>query len=119
METIESLDTYSTPPSSDEKNLALLSHIGTFFGGFIVPLVVWLVKKDESEYVARHAKESLNFQISILIYVVAAAILMIIVIGIFLAIALAVFNVVVVVLATIAASQGKHYEYPLCIRFIK
>ena len=119
METLESLDTYTTPPTADEKNLALLSHIGTLFGGFIVPLIVWLVKKEESAYVARHAKESLNFQISLIIYFVASAILMFIVVGIFLIFALSIFSLIVVVLATVAASQGKDYEYPLCIRFIK
>ena len=38
-------------PTQDEKNIALLAHAGTFIGGFIVPLVIWLVKKDESEYI--------------------------------------------------------------------
>ncbi|MGF1564088.1 MAG: DUF4870 domain-containing protein [Flavobacteriales bacterium] len=118
METLESLDTYATPPTADEKNLALLSHMGTFFGGFIVPLIVWLVKKDESAYVARHAKESLNFQISLIIYFVASAILMFIVVGVFLIFALSIFSLIVVILATVAASQGKDYQYPLCIRFI-
>lgn len=118
METLESLDTFTTPPTADEKNLALLSHIGTFLGGFVVPLIVWLVKKDESAYVARHAKESLNFQISLIIYFVASAILMFIVVGIVMIFALSIFSLVVVVLATIAGSQGKDYQYPLCIRFI-
>ena len=119
METLESLDTYGTPPTADEKNLALLAHIGTLFGGFIVPLIVWLVKKDESAFVARHAKESLNFQISLIIYIVASAILMFVLIGIFLVFALALFSMIVVILATVAASQGKDYNYPLCIRFIQ
>lgn len=119
METLESLDTYGTPPTADEKNLALLSHIGTFFGGFIVPLIVWLVKKEESAFVSRHAKESLNFQISLIIYFVASAILMFLVVGIFTLFALGIFSLIVVVLATVAASQGKDYKYPLCIRFIQ
>lgn len=119
METLESLDTYGTPPTADEKNLALLSHIGTLFGGFIVPLIVWLVKKEESIFVARHAKESLNFQITMIIYFVASAILLFVVVGFLAMIALSIFSLIVRVLATVAASQGKDYNYPLCIRFIQ
>ena len=119
METLESLDTYGTPPTADEKNLALLAHIGTFFGGFIVPLIVWLVKKDESAFVARHAKESLNFQISLIIYIVASAILMFVLIGFLLVSVLGLFSLIVRILAAVSASQGQDYNYPLCIRFIQ
>ena len=52
------------PPSSDEKTMALLSHILTLVSAFIAPLVIYLVKKDDSSFVAEHAKESLNFQIT-------------------------------------------------------
>ena len=51
-------------PTADEKNIALLAHILTIFVGFIAPLVIYLVKKDESEFVRENAVESLNFQIS-------------------------------------------------------
>lgn len=116
---MESLDTPITPPTSDEKNIALLSHIGTFFGGFIVPLIVWLIKKEESDFVTRHAKESLNFQISLIIYFVGSAVLMVILVGIFLMFAVGIFAFITVILATVAASSGKDYKYPLNIRFIK
>lgn len=116
---MESLDNITTPPTSDEKNIALLCHIGTFFGGFIVPLIVWLIKKEESEFITRHAKESLNFQISLLIYIVASSVLMIILIGVFLMFAVGIFAFITVILATVAASGGKDYKYPLNLRFIK
>ncbi len=116
---MESLDTFATPPTQDEKNIALLCHIGTFFGGIIVPLVVWLLKKDDSEFVAHHAKESLNFQISILIYLVASSILMLVVLGFFMILALLVISFVFIILATVAASSGKYFTYPLTIRFLR
>lgn len=116
---MESLDTFATPPTQDEKNIALLCHIGTFFGGIIVPLVVWLLKKDDSEFVTHHAKESLNFQISLLIYVVVASVFMVIFIGIFMLVALSVLAIVFIILATVAAASGKYFSYPLTIRFLK
>ncbi|WP_306643828.1 DUF4870 domain-containing protein [Sanyastnella coralliicola] len=115
---MESLDQITEPPSQDEKTVALLAHIGTLIGAWIVPLVIWLVKKDESDFIARHAKESLNFQISVMIYMVVCIILAVIVIGVFLAIALGIAAFVFVILATIAASGGKDYKYPMTIRFI-
>ena len=48
-------------PTSDEKTLALLSHRLTFVAPVLAPLIIYLVKKDESGYIAYHAKQSLNF----------------------------------------------------------
>lgn len=106
-------------PTQDEKTLALISHIGTMVGGFIVPLVIWLTQKDKSDYVAYHGKESLNFQITMFIIIMASLILMFVVVGIFLAIAAGIFNLIVVVIATIKASEGEAYQYPINIRLIK
>lgn len=114
-------------PTQDEKNIALLAHVGTFIGGVIVPLVIWLVKKDESEYIAEHAKQSLNFQLSLLIYAIGGVfisfLLMIIFIGailmILVLIGVSILSLVTVILASINASQGKHYKYPLTIPFFK
>lgn len=119
METIESLDKQDYIPTTDEKNLALLSHIGTFFGGFIVPLIVWLIKREDSYFASEHAKESLNFQISLIIYIMVSAVLMLIVVGVFLIFAIGIFSLITVIMGTLAASNGKMYRYPLCIRFIR
>ncbi|WP_315818231.1 DUF4870 domain-containing protein [Paraflavitalea speifideaquila] len=86
---------------------------------FIAPLVIYLVKKDESKFVAEHAKESLNFQISLFIYGIICAILIFVIIGIFLIWALGIFATVLIIVATIRASEGKLYRYPFCIRLIK
>jgi uncharacterized protein len=117
---MEEKEQQSTPVvSTDDRNIALLVHLGTLFGVFLVPLIVWLVKKDESEFVAEHAKESLNFQISLILYIMASAILVFIIIGIFLLFAIIILSLVTVILASVAASKGEMYKYPLCIRFIK
>lgn len=103
-------------PTSDEKTLALLSHVLTFFFGFVAPLVIYLVKKDESPFVAAHAKESLNFQITITI---VAILLIITVIGILLLWIIVLIALALVIVATIKASEGKLYRYPATLRLIK
>jgi uncharacterized Tic20 family protein len=88
------------------------------FGNIVGPLAIWLVKREESEFVATHARESLNFQISIFIYSVVAAFSILFLIGILLLPAIILFEVIVVVMAAIAANKGEPYRYPLCIRFV-
>ncbi|MFT4779768.1 MAG: putative Tic20 family protein [Flavobacteriales bacterium] len=112
--------------TQDERNIALLAHVGTFFGGFIVPLVIWLVKKDESKYISDHAKESLNFQISLIIYFVGSVLVLLLsffLLGFFLlffvVLGISTLSLVTTIIASINASQGKFFKYPLTIRFIK
>ena len=89
------------------------------FGHIFGPLIVWLLKRNESPEIDAHGKESLNFQLSMLIYNVIAAILIIALIGIPLLILLYVLNIVFVIVASIQAGDGKLYRYPVAIRFIK
>ena len=78
-----------------------------------------LVKRGDSPEIDAHGKEALNFQISMLIYNVVAAVFCLILIGfVFLAI-LWVLNAVLVIIAAIQASDGKFYRYPMTIRFIQ
>ena len=109
----------ATPPTSDEKTVAVLAHILTLVSSFIAPLIIYLIKKDESSYVAYHAKESLNFQITLLLAYIVCFILIFVVIGLFLIWALGIAALILVIVATIRASEGKLYKYPFCIRFIK
>ncbi len=116
----QELDILTTPaPTQDEKTLAILSHILTIVAGFIAPLIIYLLKKDESVFVTEHAKESLNFQITIFIGYIVSFILMIILIGVFLFAVLGLINLIVVIIATIKASEGKPYQYPFNFRFIQ
>src|SRR3954452_8295098 len=95
-------------PTSDEKTMAVLSHILTLVAPILAPLIIYLVKKNESRYVEWHARESLNFQITIAII---SFILFITIIGIFIAWIVIGVSVVLVIGATIRASQGKLYKY--------
>jgi len=107
------------PPTSDEKTMAMLSHILTLVAGFIPPLVIWLVKKDESKFVAENAKESLNFMITLFIAYIVAFILMFILIGFLLITLIWVAQLIFVIMATIKTNEGKIYRYPVNLRLIK
>ncbi|VAV90282.1 hypothetical protein MNBD_ACTINO01-1698 [hydrothermal vent metagenome] len=113
------------PPSdvpeadSDSRAWAVAAHLLPWVGlGFLGPLIIWLIKRDESPYVEEHAREALNFQISFLIYMIVSALLMLVVIGFFLFIGIGIFGFVVMIIAAIKAANGERYRYPLTIRFI-
>ena len=103
-------------PTSDEKTMAILSHVLTLVVGFLAPLIIYLIKKDESAFVRDHARESLNFQITIFIIII---VLFITLIGILLVWIVGILALVFVILATIKASEGKLYKYPFSLRLIK
>jgi uncharacterized Tic20 family protein len=97
---------------------ALLGLFFHFLGHIFGPLIVWLVKRGESTEIDAHGKESLNFQLSILIYDAVAAILCLVLIGFPILILLWVLNTVFVIIASVKASEGQLYRYPFTIRFI-
>jgi uncharacterized protein len=103
-------------PTSEERTLAILCHVLTIFFWLFPPLIIYLIKKDESKFVAEHAKESLNFQITAAII---AIILCITIIGILLVWVLGIAVLVLVIVATVKASESKLYRYPFAFRLIK
>ena len=95
--------------------------LGVFFhfpGHILGPLIVWLAKKDDSPEIDAHGKESLNFQISMLLYNAIAVVFCLVLIGFLLLPILWVLNAVFVIVASIKASDGKFYRYPMTIHFI-
>jgi len=105
--------------SQEEKILGSLAHFLALFTSIFGPLIIWLLKKDQSVWIDKQAKESLNFQISIAIYLFISGILVFVLIGFVLSFAVGIFNFVFVIIASVKASKGKDYRYPLCIRLIK
>ncbi len=107
-------------PGSDERTFAILSHILTVVPGvgILAPLIIYILKNKESAFVAEHARESLNFQITIFILYFISILLMIILIGFFLVWVIGILNVILAVVATIRASENKLYRYPFNIRII-
>jgi uncharacterized Tic20 family protein len=112
-------------PSGGATTFGMLCHLLALagyvvpFGNLIGPFIVWMMKKDEDPFADACGRESLNFQISVLIYTVAAAILVLVFIGIPLLFAIGIFHLVCVIIASIKASEGTLYRYPLTLRFIK
>jgi len=101
-------------------HLAALSlYIGIPFGNLIVPLVIWLIKKNEFSFVDEQGKESLNFQISMTIYGIIAGLLCYIFIGFILLPILIIADIVLIIIATVKTSKGEGYRYPFTIRVIK
>ena len=111
--------------SETERNWAMLCHLSSFsayffpFGGIIGPLICWLSKRDESAWVHENGKSSLNFQLSMLLYIVLTIPLCFILVGIPIIILLITLKLVFVIIASIKASQGKIFRYPLLIPFIQ
>jgi uncharacterized protein len=117
--------TTTSSTSTSVRTWCILAH-ATALVGFLVPvaghivgpLVIWLAKRQDSPEIDAHGKESMNFQISMLIWNVIAGILCLILIGIPILILLHILNIIFVIVASIQASEGKLYRYPLAIRLI-
>lgn len=107
------------PPTSDDKTMALLAHILGIPTWFIGPLVIYLMKKDASPFVADQAKEALNFQITIGILYVVAVLTACIVVGGIIAPAAGILNLVFCILAAIETNKGVAYRYPFVLRLVK
>lgn len=105
-------------PTQDERNFAMLAHLLGIFTGFIGALVIWLIKKDESRFIAEEAREALNFQITVGIAFVCAWVLAFILIGLFLIPVLFIANFIFCILGAVSASKGKAYKYPVAIRLV-
>ena len=103
--------------------LTHLSALSGFFtgglGAIIGPLIVWLIKKEEMPFVDEQGKESLNFQITMMLAAIVSAILVLVLIGFLMLLAVGIFDLVMVIIASIKANEGEHFTYPLTIRFLK
>jgi uncharacterized protein len=112
--------------SSNVRIWTVLCHASALAGFFVPwaghilgPLIVWLIKRGDSTEIDEHGKESLNFQISMLIYNLIAGVLCLVLIGFVILGILHILNLVLVIVASIQASEGKLYRYPITIRLIK
>ena len=142
------------PPTIEERNWAMAAHLsalvavmGLPFGHIVGPLVVYLVQRERSAFVAEHAKASLNFQITVsliaLVLIVAMVAIWVVVIGaaaatssshddalpawllaswfgtFFTFVAGAIAVLVLVIVATVAAGKDEPYRYPFSITFVR
>ena len=117
-------ESYPTGVTDEDRNWAVGAHLSAFLAayvalGFLGPLVVMLVRGDGSPFVRAHAVEALNFNLTVLIYVLICVVLALLLIGFLLLAGLAVLYLIAVIIGAMPASQGRAYRYPLTIRFVK
>jgi hypothetical protein len=111
-------------PGADERQWAMLAHMSamlmylTVIGGFIAPLIIWLLKRDEMPFVKDQGRETLNFQITTLLALCVGGLLAIVLIGFLIIGAVLLFHFVVTIIASVKASEGVAYRYPICWRVI-
>jgi len=105
-------------PSNDDKNIATITHIGGTVFSFVPALIVWILKKDENQYVEDQAKEALNFQITMVLAYMLAGVLSWILIGLIFFPIIWVLNIVFCIIAAISTSKGEIYRYPFALRLI-
>ena len=108
--------------ASNDRLWSVLCHLSYFFGAallsFLFPMVVYLVMRGESAYVTHHAREALNFHLSLLLYFICCIPLCFIGVGFVLLAAVAITGIVCSIVAAVKASKGTYYQYPITIRFV-
>ena len=122
----------TNPPSSvsgslsqEDRNWGLIAHLSALsgliipLGSVLGPLIVYLVKKDQSVFGTDCAKEALNFNITVVIAAIVCACLWLIFIGILLSVALFFVWLVLTIIAAVRASEGTVYRYPATLRLVK
>ena len=108
-----------------ENTYCMLMHLSLFAGaavpgaGLVLPIVMWVVNKDQSPVIDANGKNILNFMISIFIYAFVSGILSLMIIGLIPLFAVIIAAIVCPIIAAVKANNGEYWPYPLCIRFFK
>ncbi|MFF0773133.1 DUF4870 domain-containing protein [Nonomuraea wenchangensis] len=109
---------YGPRPGTDDSTMAMLAHLLGLLASWIGPLIIYLIKRDQSPYVRDQAAEALNFQITMFIGYVVAAVLSVVFIGVLLLPVIWVLSLIFHIQAAVATNKGQRYRYPLSIRMI-
>jgi uncharacterized protein len=116
----------STAPTENERTWGMLAHLSALAGvvvwllGCVLgPLAVYLARRDSSEFVAEHAREALNFNITVALAAIVCIALMVVFVGFILGTALFIAWLVLTLIAAIRASEGERYRYPVSLRLVK
>lgn len=111
--------------STDATNWGMFAHLSALigfiipFGSILGPLVIWLTKGKEIEFVGTEAKEALNFQITMALAFLVSWLLVFVLIGFLLLALLAIAELILIIMAAISASKGQPYRYPFALRLVK
>jgi len=111
--------------TSDERtyavftHLSLLAHLLTGGLGIVVAIIMWLIKRDTSPFIDDHGREAINFQLSLIIYLISCGFLVIVCgIGLIIMPFVYVLAIVGMIMAVMAANRGEYFRYPATIRFL-
>lgn len=104
--------------ASGDRSLAQLVHILGLLTGFLGPLILWLIKRDEDPFASQHAVEALNFQITVAIAAFVSGILILLIIGIVLLPAVMIVDIIFSIQQTLKAGRGEPARYPVSIRLV-
>ena len=125
MNLADSITDPAAVPTQDERTWGMVAHLAALaffilpFGNILGPLVVWLAKREHSTFVALHAKEALNFNITILMGALVCGLLLAFSVGILFGAVLFVFWLVMIIIAALKANEGAAYRYPFTVRLVK
>jgi hypothetical protein len=113
-------------PTENERTWGMLAHLAALAGlvvplagNVLGPLIVWIARSDQSAFVAAHAREALNFNITVTLGALVCVLLMLVFIGFLLGSALFIAWLVLTLVAAIRASEGAIYRYPFSLRLVK
>jgi len=117
-------DAVPAAPTEREVKLATLAHLCGLAASFtpmlatVVPVVIYLTQREQSEFVAAQAREAVNFQLNMLFLLCAATILTLVLVGWLMLPILIIGQIVMAVIAALEVSQGRSYRYPWIVRII-
>jgi len=107
-------------PSKDECTMAMLIYILALLTGWLGPLILWLIKKDSSQFINYHGKEVLNFTITFFVaYIISWLLIFVFFIGCVLIAGLLICSLIFCIQGAMAANKGQMYRFPFAIRLIK
>jgi uncharacterized protein len=107
------------PPDQDSRTMGMLCHLLGILTWFIGPLIIWLIKKDQSAFVNDQGKEALNFQITLFLAYFIGGLTACVVVGFVIILIAWVCAIIFGIMGAIAANRGEAYRYPFAIRLLK
>jgi len=133
---MDNFENASTTPTPSDRQWAAGAHLAALIlalvtswaagiAGAVGALAVWMIKRDDSPFAAEHAKEALNFNLSMFIYAVVLVVATVVTLGVGalitvpLGLVVAVIWLVCTLIAAFRAYDGQPYRYPITIRLFR
>lgn len=105
--------------TSDDRLFSMLIYVISLFFPVLGPLIIWLLKRDDSEFIDYHGKEYFNFLISFTVYGIIAGLLVFVLIGLLLAPLVGITAFILTIIAAVKSYQGDMYRFPFVFRLIR